>query len=296
MKTLTIGLTLLLSCGWGAFQKDNTHAELKLISVHQLIKTDTLNFDFSGITLKDDTIYVVADKPWNTFLYTIRFDENGWYADSSRTISSTEKFDLEAIDHCDDYFYLANEYTGSINRLDPTENELKILPINFQDRQLAPNTWKNAGWEGLAIDCENKIMYLTKERQPRDIITVDMKSWKILDQFDIPQTESNDFSDAKFENGHLYLLERNGNFITKIHAATKQVVEKFHYKHIASHPNGKLYEPEKYGMAEALLLLENEIWIGLDNNGLEVSSHAKETFKMSGRSPVILKFERPKGF
>lgn len=297
MRTLTLSLTLFLSCGWGNYQKDkNPHLELKLISVHQLIKSDTLNFDFSGIAQKGDSIFVVADKPWNTFLYTIRFDENGWYADSSRTISSTERFDLEAIDHCDDYFYLANEFTGSINQLAPGATELKPLPINFQDFQLTPNTWGNAGWEGLAIDCDNQIMYLTKERQPRDIITVDMKNWTILDQFDIPQTESNDFSDAKYENGHLYLLERNGNYITKIDASTKNVIQKFHYKNVASHPNGKLYEPEKYGMAEALLLLENEIWIGLDNNGLNASDHARNTYNMTGNAPSILKFERPKGF
>ena len=139
-------------------------------------------------------------------------------------------------------------------------------------------------------------MYLTKERQPRDIISVDMNTWKIIDRFDIPQNESNDFSDAKYENGHLYILERNGNYISKINIDSKEVVEKYHYKHVASHPEGKLFEPSKYGMAEALLLLDDEIWIGLDNNGLFVSQFAKETYQLKGNEPIILKFKRPKGF
>ncbi|SMD33043.1 SdiA-regulated [Reichenbachiella faecimaris] len=297
MRTLILGLVLVLSCQWvSSPPHKNSYQELKLISVHQMIKSDTLNFDFSGITMQNDSIFIVADKPWNTFLYTLSFDNDGWYAIDSKVIASPERLDLEAIDHCDRIFYLANEYTGSISSLGPASSDLQTLSINFSDHQLRPDTWKNAGWEGLAIDCENQIMYLVKERQPRNIITVAMNTWKIIDQFDIPQTESNDFSDAKFENEHLYLLERNGNYVTKVNATTKKVVQKYHYKHVASHSNGKLYEPEKYGMAEALLLLENEIWIGLDNNGLGASHHAENMYQMKGTAPAILKFERPKGF
>ncbi|WP_420582863.1 SdiA-regulated domain-containing protein [Reichenbachiella sp.] len=269
---------------------------LELLSVHQLEKSDTLNFDLSGIAQVYNSIYVVADKPWNTFLYSLSFDENKWNADSSREFSSTERLDLEAIDYCKGNFYLANEYTGSINLLKPESNDLIKLPINFEKYNLEPGTWKNAGWEGLTIDCDRQIMYLVKERQPRNIISVDMKNWKIIEQFDIPQQDSNDFSDAKFQNGYLYLLERNGNYITKVDVIKKEVIEKYHYQHVASHPNGKLYAREKYGMAEALLLFDKEIWIGLDNNGHEVSDHAKKTYQMKGNTPVILKFKRPEGF
>ncbi|WP_422360246.1 SdiA-regulated domain-containing protein [Reichenbachiella sp.] len=297
MRTLTLSLVLLLSCHWIYTPEiKNGYPKLELLSVHQLEKTDTLNFDFSGIAQVDNSIYVVADKPWNTFLYSISFDQKNWFVDSARDISSVERLDLEAIDYCQGAFYLANEFTGSINVLNPESNDLTNLPINFEDYNLKPGTWKNAGWEGLTIDCDKQIMYLVKERQPRNIISVDMNSWKILEQFDIPQQDSNDFSDAKFQNGFLYLLERNGNYITKVDVLKKEVVEKYHYKHIASHPDGKLYTNEKYGMAEALLLLDDEIWVGLDNNGHMASEHAKKTYQMKGNAPVILKFKRPKGF
>lgn len=297
MRTLTLSLVLLLSCHWTNRPKaKNGYPKLELLSVHQLEKSDTLNFDFSGITQVDSSIYVVADKPWNTFIYSITFNESIWYVDSARSLVTSERLDLEAIDYCDGAFYLANEFTGTVNVLPEGSKDLLKLPINFEVHQLNPETWRNAGWEGLAVDCENQIMYLVKERQPRNIISVDMNKWKILEQFDIPQEESNDFSDVKFQNGFLYLLERNGNYVTKVDVAKKEVIQKYHYKHIASHPNGKLYIDEKYGMAEALLLLDDEIWIGLDNNGHEVSDHAKKTYQMKGNSPVILKFKRPKGF
>lgn len=297
MRTLILSLVLLLSCHLVDTQKGDTfYPSLKLKSVHQLIMTDTLNFDFSGIVQKDDSIFVVADKPWNTYIYSIAFNQDGWFVDAQRAITSTEKFDLEAIDFSDGNFYLANEYTGSVNLLVPGATEIQPIPINFDAHGLAPGTWKNAGWEGLAIDATKKTMYLTKERQPRFIIAVDMATWTIKEQFDIPQTESNDFSDAKFHKGHLYLLERNGNYVTKINPKTKKVLAKYHYRHIASHPKGKLYEPEKYGMAEALLLTENEIWIGIDNNGLDVSDYAQQAYRLKAKAPAILKFERPKDF
>lgn len=297
MRTLTLSLVLLLSCHWiHSPETKNGHPKLELLSVHQLEKTDTLNFDFSGIAQVENSIYVIADKPWNTFLYSISFDEKNWFVDSAREILSTERLDLEAIDYCDSTFYLANEFTGSINLLNPESNDLIKLPINFEKHNLKPETWRNAGWEGLTVDCDKQVMYLVKERQPRNIISVDMTNWKILEQFDIPQEDSNDFSDAKFQNGFLYLLERNGNYITKVDVLKKEVVEKYHYKHVASHPDGKLYANEKYGMAEALLLMENEIWIGLDNNGHPVSDYAIKTYLMEGNAPVILKFKRPKGF
>lgn len=297
MTKLIPVLLLFLGCGYSNPKNDNNGDEkLQLKSVYQLMMTDTLDFDFSGIVKSKDSIYVVADKPWNTFIYHIDFEAQKWLISKKRTISSDEKFDLEAIDYANGNFYLANEYTGSINILREGESNVEKLPIDFSKMDLDPGSWKNAGWEGLAVDETNEVLYLAKERQPRFILAVDMKNWTLTDQFDIPQTDSNDFSDLKFQDGFLYVLERNGNFVTKINPSTKEVVSKFHYKHIASHPSGKLFEPGKYGMAEALLLTENEIWIGLDNNGLEVSDFARETYNLNDKAPVILIFDRPEGF
>jgi hypothetical protein len=63
--------------------------------------------------------------------------------------------------------------------------------------------------------------------------------------------------------------------------------------------NGKrIFENEhpEYGMAEALLLTKNQIWIGLDNNGDPVSDFGKSLGLEQNSNTVILIFERPEGF
>ena len=76
----------------------------------------------------------------------------------------------------------------------------------------------------------------------------------------------------------------------------KKLYLRFHIRIPCSHPDGKLYDNSKYGMAEALLLTNDYIWIGLDNNGLPFSKHAENTYGLSGTQPVIIGFKRPAGF
>jgi hypothetical protein len=105
-----------------------------------------------------------------------------------------------------------------------------------------------------------------------------------------------DISDLKFENGFLYVLERNDNLVVKLDANSLEVISKVSYKNTCSLREGKLYSNSKYGMAEALLLTSDEIWIGLDNNGLPFSDYAQKTYGLTGNSPVIIRFKRPAGF
>jgi len=295
MRKLLFGLCCVIGCGQNPAKKIEGYPALELISHHQLIRFDTLNFDLSSMVLLDKNVFVIADKPWNTFIYRIEYDSNRWSVVERIPFEVNTPLDLEAIDHCKDIYFVADENKGTIFSF--KVGQLPVpLPVNFDTHQIKPIEWGNASWEGLAVDCNNNILYLIKERQPRFILAVDLTTLKIVDQFNIPETESNDFADAKFENAHLYLLERNGNYIAKVDPKTHEVIDKVHYRHIASHTAGKLYGPEKYGMAEALVLTDTEIWIGLDNNGKYVTSHAKNTYHLTGNEPVILKFKRPVGF
>jgi hypothetical protein len=294
MNKFIISAIILLSGELTLSRCNSEYEPLEMVAYGQLERFDTLNFDLSGIVKHDDTIYVVADKPWNSFLYQIEFDVDKWKILKHRRVTNFERLDLEAIDVCNNIYYLTNEFTGSVYQM--RNDTLTTLNIDFESIDQTPANWENAGLEAIAVDCENKRMYLVKERQPRLIFTVDMNSWKVIDQFDIPQTESIDFSDAKFDNGHLYVLERGGNYVTKINPETHEVVDKYHYKKEASFEQGKLYGPTKYGMGEALLITNNEIWIGWDNNGQTVTDHAKSTYGMKKNMPVIFKFKRPKGF
>jgi hypothetical protein len=61
-----------------------------------------------------------------------------------------------------------------------------------------------------------------------------------------------------------------------------------------------LYKSEhpEFGVAEALLLTKNQIWIGMDNNQLKVNKKNKwvKQFGLKGNAPAILIFKRPENF
>jgi len=267
--------------------------ELEVISLSQLQIENGLRFDLSGIVAINGKYYVNADKEQDNFIYEIGFQSNNWYLKSEISLNIEEPLDLEAIDYCNGNFYLANEKSGNIYSKSISGKTI-TLPIDFKEEK--PWKWENAGWEGLANDCENNILYLVKERQPRKIFKVNLSDNKVVDIFNIPETESNDFADAKFENDYLYLLERNGNFVSKINPDTHEVMQKVSYRETCSNKEGKLFAPSTFGMAESLLLTKEEIWIGVDNNGLEVSDYASKKYGIKGNHPVIIKFKRPEGF
>lgn len=259
--------------------------ELEFISISQLEIDPGHNLEPSGIISFRSRPYIISDEQTDKYLYQIKIECRNWSVVDSIDLQITDRIDLEAIDYCVDQIYILSESSGSLLVSD-LSGEINKIAIDFGDEE--PWNWGNAGWEGLAADCENNIIYLIKERQPRKILRVNLTTRKVEDKFNLPESESNDFSDAKFENGYLYLIERNGNYITKVNPISHEVIEKLSYRETCSHENGKLYEPYAYGMAEGLLLTKDEIWLALDNNNLNASKHAIKEFAISGNRPVIL--------
>ena len=115
---------------------------LNLIAVYQLEPLDTLSFDFSGIVQKDDSIFVIADKPWNSYIYHINFTADSWHITDKKAIFANEELDLEAIDYCDQAYYLTNEFAGSIYVL--RNNSVESINIDFSTLGYKPKTWGNA--------------------------------------------------------------------------------------------------------------------------------------------------------
>ncbi|MGI9545023.1 MAG: SdiA-regulated domain-containing protein [Cyclobacteriaceae bacterium] len=268
--------------------------DLELVGISQLDSSYTTRFDLSGIVKVEDSFYVVADKSWNNYVYRIEFSSRNWKLVDSTAFNLTQG-DWEGIDFCPgQQFYLADESNNRAYILNEKGHAIKIYDY-LQDQW--PNSWQeNAGFESLAIDCENQILYLAKERGPRFIFELPLNGGQISETFNFTEEYSNDFADMKFEKGHLYMLERNGNYVTKLDPKTKMVVARASYRPIGIEGPERLYEPSKYGMAEALLITDTEIWVGLDNNGLEASNYAQERFGLKGRNPAIIKFKRPPGF
>ncbi|WP_162555920.1 SdiA-regulated domain-containing protein [Reichenbachiella versicolor] len=294
MKSWICILTIFVGISSCSLPNSN-YPELEFIEIHQSDALHGVMFDLSGIVFIEDSLYVVADKPWNKFLYGIHLSKGQFQVSHKKAIEINDpQLDLEGIDYCHGLIYLINERPGDIIAMHP-DGSIQTLDLKFKGDN-PPSNWGNAGWEGIAIDCQNQIMYGLKEREPRGIYAIDMTNWKIRNSFNTPQIESNDFADAKFENGYLYAIERNGCHIAKIDPKTEKVVSKYHYQHIANTEQGKLFEPTPFGMGEALLLTDDEIWVGLDNNGLKASPYAEETFGITGKAPVILRFKRPVDF
>ncbi len=295
VKKLVFTLCLLFIFSYQLNAQSN-YAELALIDIKQLEESYKSRFDLSGIVKTGEKIYVVSDKPYNNYIYEIKMNDHDWSIENTIEIGLLDQVDIEAVDHCNGNFYFSNEHGNIIYKMDST-HKIRIVKPYYKGRNIDVASWKkNTGLESLAIDCENSIIYAAKERQARFIYAVDLKYNNIISKFNIPETESSDFADMKYENGFIYLLERNGNYISKVDVKTEEVVTKVSYKNICTSAEGKLYEPSKYGMAEALLLTESEIWIGLDNNGLPVSENAAKKYGMKGTQPVILRFVRPVGF
>jgi len=280
----SVGLLLIVSLWVLPLGKTE---ELKLIAIHQLTDYPRA-FDLSGAVKVEDQLWIVNDNPGSIYAYKIELETSKFKVVDSVEISQLADPDIEGLDYCPE--------TGLLFT-DEMENKVYSIRSEIFDKdqvEISEGWGTNKGLEGIAMDCDNKILYLAKEREPRLIIRYDLEQAKVIGTG--YQDSSGDISDMKFENGYLYILERNDNLVTKLNPESLEVIDRVSYRSTCSHKDGKLYSDSKYGMAEALLLTPEEIWIGLDNNGLPFSKHAQKTYGLKGNNPVIIRFTRPKGF
>ncbi len=264
---------------------------LTLLSAKQLQIDDSLRFDLSGMVQFNEQCVVISDKNWNTDLYVIKEEKDHWSIQDKIPHQIEKPLDLEAIAVCDSIIYISNEANHSIYKM--TENGPQKLALDWKDQ--IKNWKKNTGLEAIAVDCDGGILYALKERSPRFIAQFSLSDGQMMNLVDLSaiSDEDTDFCDALWQDGYLYILLRNACAIVKVNPKTFEVI------HIASYANNcknYWYSPTFFGMAEALWLTNDEIWIGLDNNGLEVSPKAAENYKLQGTAPLIIKLKRPAGF
>lgn len=306
MKRLIIILSLLLAADLYAMSvknfksrkvasAPNNYPQLEFLELKQFPPSiKKKKFDLSGLVQgSDGIVYTISDKDSYPFIYTIDWKKKSLNEYTSLGIS--DKLDIEAIDICDGTFYVTNEKTDkfyAIKKGEPT----KTLNVDLSGQTTGSSIFQgNSGFEGLAIDCPKQIMYATKEMLPRYILTIDMKTGKVLKNWNIPETDSFDFNDAKFENGYLYLLERTGMVVAKVDPKTEKVIQKYSYQNMEKEP-GYLFGPANHNIGEALMLTKDEIWVGFDNNGLKASEKSQKELGLKGRDPLIMRFKRPEGF
>ena len=299
---LSLACLSQLACSAGPASKNDSVdrraliPELEYIGGVQLTSTYGKRFDLSGLVEVSKRLFAVSDRREDNDLFEVSVGAKVFGIKSKAKLEIPGPLDLEGIDYCDGLFYFINESNASLWTFNIKDNKLTPIPVDYDQVNEDPTKWKtNAGLEGLAIDCAKQEAYLIKEREPRLIIRFDLKKKQTMESFNFPETESNDYADAKFEKGHLYLLERNGSAIAKVDPERKMVVAKVSYRKTSRPGKETLFGPTPYGLEEALLLRSNEIWLGVDNNGDSVTELGRSLGFEKSRS-VILKFKRPKNF
>ena len=290
-------LICLLACNQSPQKEQDTqvHQTLELKSIHQLQTNEV--FDLSGITCRDkDNCFVVSDKQ-NTIY---KLDIQTFRIYPYQTLDILEKLDLEAIDHCDQNFYLAFETHRN--------QVVKVLQKGYRvliSKQV--ESWKNKGIEGIALNCPEQILFFAKERAPAILFRVDLnekipQAYSIYDR-ELTQDPRNDITDLKFvsnANGNfLYVLKRYERIVQRINLGSGNIMARSFAQYTANakeeHILYKVSRKDRhYGLAEALLITQDEIWVGLDNNGksINLDHPLSQLYDLEGAAPVFLRFER----
>lgn len=217
--------------------------------------------------------------------------------------------DWEAIDLLGDKIVVLSENTHTI-----MGDNWRLTP-DFSDYQtrmrqdLYPDKWGNAGFEGFCF--ADSTIFFAKERSAGSlndgcyILEVNHQG-KILRKFTLPPIgtlphRNPDFTDLKYwrkgDDAFLYILERNHYLVSRLNLKTNQVT-RYSYSKYATNKQffNALYRTKnpQYGMAEALLITDDEIWIGFDNNGSTINSNYlyAQKYNLSGRQCTIMVFDR----
>lgn len=223
-------------------------------------------------------------------------------------------FDLEGITACNGHLFVVAEEPRTIIRINPktkvsTSHTLDVESYYRRSARMRHpmarfSYHSNAGYEGITCDPKAKRLYVIQERQPRYILVVDMPSvWKqgkqlrIHSHFDLPSfslprqingiDSEPDFAGADMDKGFLYVLYRNERLVLKVNPKTHNMLAAYSFRHAED----RLYKQRlPFGLAEGLVVRGNRIYIVMDNN------RRPRKLNPTDRRPVLLSFERPKGF
>jgi uncharacterized protein YjiK len=266
--------------------------------LYEVLSPDNKRFDLSGLVKVNSEIIGVADKPWNKFLYSITPGDSGNVDTTNilHALSYDFESDFEAIDYSDNSFYIADERHSMIYQLDIRTDQLTPITLSWP-QEVNIDDWGNAGIEAMAVDSEGYI-YIGKERDDPALFRASLSDGSVvsLELNDFP--DNFDVSDMKYENQHLYFLNRGNYQIIKWDIETKEIVNHFDYSFVLNAGGEKAYSGSRYPMAEGLILTSEHIWIALDNNG-DLYNKKNPWIEMSnfaGENPLLVCFNRPKGF
>ena len=275
------------------YSAESYHPELFRIE-----KPDNKRFDFSGMVRWNQTLYGLADKPWNIWLYELTMQENEYFSVMERIpVIFDGKADFEAIDWLDSCFYVADERASKVVKVVVKKDTVTSAVLELL-WDVDVSSWGNAGIEGLAVDKNENMIYIAKERDPARLFRISIKENLVTEFLLEMDISDEDISDMKIQDGFLYLLNRAKYRVLKFSLDTRKHLATFDYSGVLHAQNQKFYQVARYPMAEALLIDDKEIWIGLDNNGRsfnDENSYVRQS-GLEGSNPVLIRFKRPEQF
>ena len=273
-------------------------------SIYMLGKVDVempkQRFDLSGFAIYKGRTICIADKSWTTDIYYFDTTSTGEFNVSfccKGPDYKTEDCDIEAVDVYNNQIVVSEE-TNNLMYMQNKKGEFELMPTDFTKVEADLSHWgaANAGVEGFCVDSKNSIVYFAKEREPRRLFSYDMKKNEFHTDFDdVVLPNDGDISDMKYLNGFVYYLDRANCLVVRIDVKTKEKVQ-YSFRKYSNNGKEHIYKAD-YGMAEALLITDNAIFVGMDNNNDPVSSYGEEIgLKAGSTAPSIFIFKRPAGF
>lgn len=201
--------------------------------------------------------------------------------------------------------YVVSESHSAVLQIPPTgpTSWLKISPLMVREARARGMLLRfNALFEGLAINPEGDQLWLAAERESRGLLLIKRRQsvWDcdggcvLLSeagkemqpaQFPNARAMSRDFADLSLFNGKLFTLERKAFEICRRDALTAKVERCWSFAEEALQENRRY--PQGYGLAEALVVDADGVWIGIDNNnGARADGEVR---------PMVWRFAAPEG-
>lgn len=259
-------------------------------------------FDASALLLRPDGhLYTVNDK--SAGLYRIDRRTNGtadllrdpkWFTPGQLTPISagkTGRWDLEGLaQDADGRIYFCEELNRWVLRADPQSGRLERLDIDWSPVKKWFSKDVNASWEGIAVGTNDRL-YLANERSIGRIIVVDLKSLRVVDDFQVAPLghASRDFmySDLCWHADSLWVLCRQSRRVVQVDPASHRVLADFDYTDIELSTEFGYGVMLPYGQFEGLAVDATNIWLVIDNNGTSRVLHPED------RRPTLFRCPRP---
>lgn len=282
---------------------------LKSYPVDVSLSQGVSQFDLSGLLLHKGTLYGINDKKdlriyrlvrkRRRFIAKKAFDISHTYADGLPR--GKRDIDFEGLASFRGNFVVINENFGHAIEV-KRDGSASILPLEPKTEMLPT---KGNGLEAVATDERRGHIYLVKEREPRRIYKYDIKSGKLLRDFDVSsplamkdgaylkvagKEITPTCSDAFVDNDYLYLLARESETVLKIDIS-KENAGLVDFVSFSRSGVASSYDTgEPYGLAEGLTMDRTRIYIAVDNNGKPLRTDSSDT------RPRIFIFKRPSEF